>query len=438
MKNETKFVCRKPGAESVKIIERDSKVISPSLTREYSFVFKKSKGMYIWDVDGRKYMDFSSSVAVMNVGHTNGDVGKAIAAQSRIGFHCGFSDFYAELPVRFVELLLTFLPKHLNTAFLSNSGTEAIEAAYKLARWHTNRKWVVAFKPSFHGRTMGSLSLTNSKAVHRERFGPFMPVKHAPYPNCYRCAMGDHSDCANEYLSGLEKTMKSCNGDLAAVFLEPVAGESGYIVPPKEFVRGVRELCDRHGALLCDDEVQAGCYRTGKFLAIEHFGVKPDIVSLSKAIGGGIPIGATVANSAVMDWPHGSHANTFGGNLLACAAGIATLDCMRKQKLGENAETIGKLMLKRLNGMKEKYGIIGDVRGLGLMIGVEIVKDKKTKGHGVEERQQILCKASEKGLLLLPAGKSTIRICPPLIISRKQAIAGLDMLEEAVEEVSRT
>lgn len=433
-----RFVCRKPGKKSVRIIERDNKVISPSLTREYSFVFKRAKGCYIWDVDSRRYLDFAAGVAVMNIGHTNPVIIKAIEKQFRLGVHAGFSDFYAELPVNFVETLLTFLPRHLNTAFLSNSGTEAVEAAYKLARWHTNKKWAIAFKPSFHGRTMGSLSLTESKPVQKQRFGPFTPVKHAPYPYCYRCPAGKdtHETCSNLYLHELEKAMKACRGNLAAVFLEPIAGEAGYIVPPKEFVRGVRELCDKYDALLCDDEVQAGCYRTGKFLAIENFGVKPDIVSLSKAIGGGIPLGATVASKKIMDWPHGAHANTFGGNLLACAAGIATLNYMRKKKLGKNALRIGKLMMKRLEKMQSTYEIVGDVRGLGLMIGIEIVKDKKSRIYGINERQEILCKASEKGLLLLPAGTSSIRICPPLIINKQQANAGLDVLEDAIKEVS--
>jgi 4-aminobutyrate aminotransferase len=264
-----------------------------------------------------------------------------------------------------------------------------------------------------------------------------MPVKHAPYPYCYRCEEGDHNACSNDYLSELEKRIKECKGNLAAVFFEPVSGEGGYIVPPKEFVKGVRELCDKYGALLCDDEVQAGCYRTRKFLAIENFGVKPDIVSLSKAIGGGIPLGATVANKKIMDWVPGTHANTFGGNLLACAAGIATLKYMRRKRLGENAIRIGKLMMKRLREMKESYEIVGDVRGLGLMIGVEIVKDKESKKYGIRERKQILCKASEKGLLLLPAGTSTIRICPPLVINKKQAMHGTDILEDAIRDVSR-
>jgi len=433
-----KFICRKPGPKSVKILERDRKVISPSLTREYSFVFKKAKGCYVWDVDNRKYLDFTAGVAVMNIGHTNPVIEKALHQQIKNAIHAGFSDFYAELPVKFVEYLLTFLPRHLNKAFLSNSGTEAVEAAYKLARWHTNKKWVIAFRPSFHGRTMGSLSLTNAKPVQKERFYPFLPVKHALYPYCYRCPFKnkEHDACTNLYLDVIEQKISECNKDLAAIFMEPIAGEPGYIIPPKDFVQGVRELCDKYDVLLCDDEVQAGCYRTGKFLAIENFDVKPDVVSLSKAIGGGIPLGATVANEKIMNWVPSAHANTFGGNLLACAAGIATLKFMKEKRLGKNATKVGTYMMKKLEEMKEEYEIIGDVRGMGLMIGVEIVKGKKTKEHGVEERTDILCKASEKGLLMLPAGISSIRICPPLILTKEQADLGLDIFEDSVKEIS--
>lgn len=433
-----KFICRKPGPKSVKIIERDAKVISPSLTREYSFVFKKAKGCYVWDVDNRKYLDFAAGVAVMNIGHTNPVIEKAIHQQIKNAVHAGFSDFYADLPVRFVEYLLTFLPKHLNKAFLSNSGTEAVEAALKLAKWHTNKKWAIAFKPSFHGRTFGSLSLTNAKPVQKERLWPFLPVKHALYPYCYRCPFKnkEHDACTNLYLDVLDRRINVCGKDVAAIFMEPIAGEPGYIVPPKDFVQGVRELCDKYDVLLCDDEVQAGCYRTGKFLAIENFDVKPDIVSLSKAIGGGIPLGATVANEKIMDWVPGTHANTMGGNLLACVAGLATLKFMRDKKLGENAMKIGNYMRKRLQDMKEQYGIIGDVRGVGLMIGVEIVKDKQSKEYGIKQRTDILCKASEKGLLMLPAGTSSIRICPPLILTKEQADLGLDIFEDSVKEIS--
>ncbi len=421
------------GKKSRDIIKRDHKVISKSLTRDLNLVFDKAKDSYIYDVDGKKYLDFAAGIAVINVGYSNKEVTKSIISQVKKSTHCAFSDFYAELPVRFSEELLKFLPRHLNNVFLSNSGTEAVEAAYKLARWHSNKKWCIAFKNSFHGRTMGSLSLTMSKLVHKDRFYPFLPVKHVPYAYPYR----QGEDCSNKCLKILEKTMRKLKKDLAAVFIEPIQGEGGYIVPPKEFVKGVRELCNRYNVLLCDDEVQAGCYRTGKFLAIENFNVKPDVVILSKAIGGGMPLGATIANKKIMDWPPGSHANTFGGNLASCASGLATLELLKKKKLGDNAKKIGDYMLKRLNKIKEDYEIVGDVRGIGLMIGMELVKNKKGKKYGIKEREKVLKETLRRGLVLLPAGKSTIRICPPLIINKKQANKGLNIIEDSIKEVSK-
>lgn len=429
-----KFICRKPGPKSIKIIERDSKVTSSSSTREYSFVYKKAKGCYIWDVDNRKYLDFTASIAVMNVGHTNPDVAKAIREQTKNGFHSAFPDFYTEIPVRFIETLMKHLPSYLNRCFLSNSGTESVEAAYKLARKHSGKKNVIAFKKAFHGRTMGSLSMTNSKKIQRDGYSPFLPVKHVDYPYLYRSKFDDEKDLTDHILGKIEKTIKKTK-DVAAIFAEPIQGEGGYIVPTKGFFKGLRKICNDHNILLCDDEVQAGCYRTGKFLAIENYGVKPDIISLSKAIGGGIPLGATLANSKIMDWPSGSHSNTFGGNLVACVAGIATLNYMKKKKLGQNAKKVGNYMMKRLNEMKDDYEIIGDVRGIGLMIGIEIVKNKRSKKYGIEERQGILCKSSEKGLLLLPAGESVIRICPPLTITKQQADHGIDIIEDSIKEL---
>jgi len=426
----------KPGSKSLKVIERDGKVISPSLTREYELVLDKTRGCYVWDIDGRKYLDFSAGVSVANVGHNNSEVVRAIGQQMKKAIHPAFSDFYAELPVRFVENLLTFLPNNLNCAFLSNSGTEAVEAALKLAKWHTNKKWLIAFDHCFHGRTMGSLSMTNSKPVQRERYEPFLPVKHTPYAYCYRCfANKTYPDCGMECLKEFESTIKSVKDDLAAVFIEPIQGEGGYVVPPEEFIKGVSTICDIYDVLLCDDEVQAGCYRTGKFLAIENFGVKPDVVALSKAIGGGLPMGATVSSKEIMDWVPGSHANTMGGNLLACAAGIASLNYMRKKKLGENSKKIGDYMMKRLEEMKEKYEIIGDVRGKGLMIGIELVKDRRTKEFAREERHKIIMNALAKGLILLPAGTSVIRFCPPLTITRKEADKGLEIFEGSLKKI---
>src|SRR3989344_5957464 len=247
-----KYICKKPGPKSVKIIERDHKVISQSLTREYSFVFKRAQGCYVYDVDGRKYLDFAAGVAVANIGHTNKEVMQAICAQTKESAHCGFSDFYAELPVKFVETLISFMPyESLQQVYLSNSGTESVEAAYKLARWHTKKLWTIAFKPCFHGRTMGSLSLTNSQPVQRERFEPFLPVKHINYPYNYRCTAHDNEeDCGNSSLDQSEIEIKKLKENVASIFLEPVSGEGGYIVPPKNFVRGLRELCDKYNILL--------------------------------------------------------------------------------------------------------------------------------------------------------------------------------------------
>lgn len=403
--------------KSEEILARDSRVMSPSLTREFPFVFREAHGCHMWDADGKRYLDFTSCIAVNSIGHDNPVIHKAILKQIKYGIHCGFSDFYAEPPVALAEKLLSLMPG-FGKVFLCNSGTESVEAAYKLARWHSDRTWTIAFQGAFHGRTMGSLSMTNSKPVQRERFGPFLPVVHAPYPYAFRMGM-EPEDCAHHCLGLLEDRMSAMRDDLSAVFIEPILGEGGYVVPPAAFVRGVRKLCNEYGALLCDDEVQAGCFRTGKFLAMENFGVKPDIVSLSKAIGGGIPLGATVSTERIMDWPPGAHANTFGGNLLACAAGAATLDFMVKKKLGENAARMGRLLMKGLESMKGDELV--DVRGMGLMIGLEI--------SGRKERGDILRRALDRGLVLLPAGESAIRICPPLTLTKGEAEKGLEILE---------
>ncbi len=421
---------------SSRIIKRDSKVMSTSYHREYPFVFKKGRGCYMWDTEGKKYLDFAAGIAVLGAGHSNPAIVSAVKRQLRYGTHCAFPDFYAELPVAFSETLLRQMPSPLNKGrvFLSNSGTESVEAALKLAKWKTRRKWLIAFEHCFHGRTMGSLSMTNSKPVQREGFGPFLPVRHVPFPYAYQMKM-EPEECSDHCLDEMEKTMRQLDGNCAALFIEPVQGEGGYIVPPKSFLKGVRKLCNAHGILLCDDEVQAGCWRTGKFLAIENFGVAPDTVSMAKAVGGGLPLGATVAKHGLMKWPKGSHSNTFGGNLLACAAGLASLDFMKKKRLGENAVLRGREMMKRLNEMKEKYEIVGDVRGIGLMIGVEIVQSKKSRKPAKKSMERILSAACNKGLILLPAGKSVIRICPPLIITRKQADDGLDILEDAIKVI---
>lgn len=431
--------CRVPGKKALSVIARDKKVVSPSLTREFDFVFSKAKGNFVFDSDNFKYLDFSALVAVMNAGHSNPEVVKAVKKQLSFGMHAAFADFYAELPVQFSEYLLSLLPGY-GKAFLSNSGTEAVEAAIKLAKWNSGKKYLIAFKNSFHGRTMGSLSLTDSKKVQRDGFQPFLPVKHAVFPYVYRFKNMDEDACMHHSLGSVKKTVNSVKGNVAGIFLEPIQGEGGYIVPPKEFPKALHEFCESKGILLCSDEVQSGCFRTGKFLALENFNAKADIVSLSKAIGGGIPLGATVSSSALMKWPAGSHANTFGGNLLACSAGLATLKFLKEKKCAENAKKLGKFMLSRLEKIKENNEIVGDVRGLGLMIGIEIVKSKKSKKPAEKERDLILCEAFKSGLLMLPCGAegiSAIRICPPLTLTKKEAVIGLDILENSVEKVMK-
>lgn len=430
------FICEPPGEESLEWLERDSEVASPSYTRHYDFVFDHGEGTRLWDVDGKEYLDFAAGIAVNTLGHSHPDVIEAVTEQLKKGIHAGFTDFYAKLPVEFCEHLLTHLPSPLSEGkiFVSNSGTEAVEAAYKIVKWHTDCDYVLSFEGAFHGRTMGSLSLTNTgKEVQRKGFGPFLPVKHSPFHNPYRPPCGEDTDCVNGCLEELDGKLEEY--DIGGVFIEPIQGEGGYVVPDGEFIRGVRELCDKHDTLLISDEVQAGVYRTGEFLGLESFGVEPDVVALAKGIGGGVPLGATVAREDLMQWPSGSHATTFGGNLLACAAGMATLETMREEELGKNAREVGSHIMERLEEMKEEHELIGDVRGEGLMIGMELVEDRETKEHAKDERRAILCDAAGKGLVLLPAGPSAIRICPPLILTEEEADEGLDILESCFRDL---
>jgi len=425
------------GPKSRKIIELDKELISSSLTRVSDLVFERLEGMNVWDADNKKYLDFTAGVAVANCGHSNPEIIQAIKKQLEKGIHLGFSDFYSELPLLVCRELKPLLPANLNNFFFSNSGTEAVEAMYKCARWHSNRTWFIAFEGAFHGRTLGSLSLTKSKPVQKERFEPFMPVKHVPYAYCYRCDKGSYPDCGIGCLNDFEKQLKELKGRVAGVIIEMIQGENGYIVPPKEFIKGIRKLCSEHQVLLCDDEVQAGCFRTGKFLASEHFKIETDLVALSKALGNGMPIGLTIANKKTMDWPPGSHANTMGGNLVACASALATLKYLKKEKLGDNALKIGKIILKELSELQEKSKFLGDIRGIGLMIGVELVKSKKTKEFGIAERDALITKALEKGLVLLPAGTSGFRICPPLIIKKEEALKGLEIIGDCLKEIEK-
>ncbi len=424
-----------PGRRTKEILRRDTAISPGCQTRSYVVAFERAKGCYIWDADGKRYLDFAAGIAVMNAGHTNKWVVKAVRKQAKKMLHAAYADFHCELPVQLAEELKTVLQKPLTQFFFSNSGTESVECAYKCARWHSNKKWTIAFDHCFHGRTMGSLSMTNSKPVQRERYSPFLPVKHAEYAYCYRCHWRqEYGSCNFECVDALEKVMRSVRGDNASVFIEPIQGEGGYVVPPKEFMKGIRRLCDKYHVLLCDDEVQAGYFRTGKFLAIENFGVKPDIVSLSKSLGHGLPIGVTVSSKKIMDWPPGAHSNTFGGNLIACAAALAGLKYMKAKHVADNTIKVGAYFKRRLYELQDKYEIIGDVRGIGLMLGIELVKNRKTKEPAKLERDKIINEAGKKGLILLPAGKSVIRFCPPLILTESQVDEGLAILEEALKQ----
>lgn len=434
-----------PGPKARKIIARDKKVISSSLAREYPLVIEKAYGVNFEDPDGNIYLDFNSGIAVSNFGHSHRAIVERVKTQLDIVAHGAFLEFYGDLPVRFSEQLMKTLPRsyrYLDRVFLSNSGAEAVEAAMKLARWHTRRRYFLAFHGAFHGRTYGALSMTSSKVIHRAGFGPFLDVIHAPFPNPYRCPFGtdDAEECSQAALAHIEDEIfrkEVPAEEFAGCFIEPIQGEGGYVVPPKSFLRGLQKICRSNGILLCADEVQSGCFRTGRFLASEHFGIKPDIVTLAKALGGGLPLGATLANKKTMAWPPGSHASTFGGNYAACAAGMATLESMRQRGLGKSVMEKGEHIMKRLRELQEDIYIIGDVRGIGLMIGLELVRNRKTKEPAESECQQVSRSAFEHGLSLLTAGQSTIRIAPPLIIEKEDVDIGLGILERALREVNR-
>ena len=424
-------------------IARDRKFMITTTKEDFPLVVQKAEGDYIYDISGNRFIDFSTFISVYNFGdNSRADVREAIKKQMDLLMHSAFTDYYSEGPVNFAENLLKMFPKGFGRVFLSNSGTEANEAALKFARIFTKRSYVLAFYGAFHGRTYGSLSMTASKTVQREGAGPFGPVVHAPYAYCYRCPFKlEYPSCGMacvDYIKKYPLAKEIPPKETAAIFVEPVQGEGGYVVPPKEFIKGLREIADDNGMLLVDDEVQAGYMRTGKFLALDNFGVKADIYTFAKSIGAGLPMGVTVTRSALGDMKQGAHANTFGGNATVAAGADALLGYVRKNmdRIESGIKERSKIVMKRLNAMKDRYEIVGDVRGIGLMIGIEIVKDKKSKTPGIEERNRIIKGAFEGGLVLLPAGECSIRIIPQLEIDKKVLERGLDILEESVRRVS--
>ncbi len=415
------------------IIARDNKVVC-SLTRPYDLVVDHAEGSTIYDVEGNSYIDFAASVAVMNIGYNCKAVKKAVCSQLEKMVHCGFSDFYAEMPVRLAEKLCAMTG--YDKVFLSNSGAEAVEAAMKLAFWYTKRSNMIAFYRAFHGRTLGALSLSGSKRRHKEHF-PSLQVVHSHYAYCYRCPFNlEYPGCGVYCVEEIERTIfkrELSPEDTAAIAVEPIQGEGGFIVPPVEFHKELRRICNENDLLLIADEIQSGGFRTGKFMAMENFGVRADIVCMSKSIGGGIPLGATLSTDKIMSWQPGAHANTFGGNLIAAAGGLATLEFMEKTRLGDKAVGKGNYIIKRLNELKDDYPLIGDVRGIGLMIGTELVETNKIPA--AQKRDIIVKKALDGGLILLPAGDSVIRFVPPLIISMNEIDKGLEIFERALRGV---
>jgi 4-aminobutyrate aminotransferase len=408
-------------------------------------VAKSGKGIVITDVDGNEFYDFSAGIAVTSTGHCHPHVVAAMQKQAGELIHMSGTDFYYESMVELAERLSRIAPMPgPHKFYYGNSGAEAIECALKLARYHTKRQNIIAFFGAFHGRTMGAMSLTASKPQQRRRFAPLMPgVTHVRYPDVYRGCSGGAQDaekfalgCARYIEEKLFKTILAPE-EVAAIFVEPVQGEGGYVVAPTIFMQELRRICDRHGIMLVMDEVQSGIGRTGKWWAVEHTGVQPDMVCMAKGIASGMPLGVTMTRAEIMDWVPGSHASTFGGNPVCIAAALATLDVIEKENLLEHSAEVGGHMMKRMADWPAKLRLVGDVRGRGLMVGVEIVKNKTTKEYGAAERDLIVEKAFERGVLFLGCGPSTIRICPPLVVTKEQGDVAVDVLEECIREVGR-
>jgi 4-aminobutyrate aminotransferase len=431
-----------PGPKARAIIDRDSKVVSPSYTRDYPLVIARGEGATVEDVDGNVFLDCTAGIAVTSTGHSHPEVVEAIVEQARRFLHMSGTDFYYEPQVRLAEELSAIAPMAgPHRSFFGNSGTEAVEAALKLARYYTKRQNVIAFFGAFHGRSMGSLSATASKVTQRKGFSPMIPgTYHAPYPDCYRCPAGMTPDsCAAECLGFIENQlfMQLVSPDeVAAILVEPIQGEGGYIVPPNAFIQGLRDITTRHGMLLIADEVQSGMGRTGRMFAIEHTGVEPDVVTMAKGIASGLPLGVATARSDVMSWPPGSHASTFGGNPVACAAALATIRLLR-ETLVKNAATVGAHMMAAARGLMDKHPIVGDVRGRGLMIGIELVRDRKTKERATTERNALVQECFRRGLLVLGAGRNAIRLSPPLVLTAAQADQAIGILDEALAAIGQ-
>jgi 4-aminobutyrate aminotransferase len=437
-RNYPRVLISPPGPNARAIIARDQAWTSPSYIKEYPLVIGGGQGAMVEDVDGNRFIDYMAGIAVSSTGYNHPEVVKAIQEQAGKFLHICATDFYFDGFARLAERLAQLAPgPSRKRVFLSNSGTEAVEGAIKLARYHTRRPALIAFHGSFHGRTYGAMSLTSSKMKQHKHFGPFLPeVHHVPYCNPYRCQWCDTgTGCIQGAIKAIEEdlfTRHVAPDDVAAIFVEPIQGEGGYVIPPMGFLRALRELCDRHGILLVADEVQSGVGRTGKMWACEWEGVEPDILISAKGLGSGMPIGAFIAKESVMTWEPGSHGSTYGGNPVAVAAALATLDIVERSL--PHVTAMGERMIAHARRMQDKYAVIGDVRGRGLMIGMEFVKDRGTREPYPEIVDRITEKAFRKGLLLLGCGKSAFRLAPPLVLDEYDVDTGMGILEECLRE----
>jgi 4-aminobutyrate aminotransferase len=430
-----------PGPLAEALMAADRQYVSPSYTRQYPLVAEKAEGLWIHDPDGNIFLDFTAGIAVCATGHCHPRVVAAIKSQAERLLHMSGTDFYYRPQIALAEKLARLVSiSEPYKVYFGNSGSEAVEAAFKLARYHTRRELNIAFFGAFHGRTMGALSLTASKSIQKKRYHPLVPgITHIPYPYCYRCPYHMcYPECGIACVHWVEDTLFRTTvppEEVAAIFVEPIQGEGGYIVPPPEFHRELHRVTSAYGILYVADEVQSGMGRTGKMFAMEHFGVVPDIVALAKGIASGLPLGAMIARAEIMDWEAGSHASTFGGNPVSCCAALATIELL-EEELMENAAKRGEQLMAGLKELQKSYECMGDVRGMGLMVGVELVKDRETKERAADWRDAVIQKAFHKGLLLLGCGENTIRFCPGLTISSEEVDTGLTIFEEAVEEAA--
>jgi 4-aminobutyrate aminotransferase len=431
-----------PGPKAKRIVELDSEYVSPSYTRDYPLVAKSGHGAIVEDVDGNSFLDFAAGIAVCATGHCHPEVVAAIQKQASELIHLSGTDFYYEGMPELARKLASIAPgKEPKRVYFGNSGAEAVEAAIKLARYHTKRDKLIAFHGAFHGRTMGALSLTASRAIQRKGFGNLLGgVFHMPFPETYRGTYGvrpEHAsaDCLSYLVNELFRRRVDPE-EVAAIFIEPIQGEGGYLPAPVEFLQGLQKICREHGILLVCDEVQSGMGRTGKWWACDHSGIEPDIICTAKGIASGMPLSAIIARASVMNWTPGAHGTTFGGNPVCIAASLATIRLI-EEKYMANAARMGEFIMRRTADWSERHKTVGEIRGRGLMIGIEFVRDQKTKERAPEVRNKIVQMAFERGLVVLGSGDTTLRLCPPLVIDEEQADFALRTLDEIINEVEK-